>query len=168
MDSRKEEEKGAEMKTWFDKKVLVGLALAAALTAPIASAKAPAKVTIPSKLSYIQAPGSVSDLARFEEFRGGPTGAYESQGLKVTIPRELSYIQAPGSVSDLARFEGFRGGPAGVTDVGIRYPATEPAPTGNAFDWTDAAVGAGFAAGIALLAAAGALALRRRRPLAQA
>jgi hypothetical protein len=156
------------MKTWFDKKVLVGLALAAALAAPIASAKTPEKTTIPSELSYIRAPGAVSDLARFEGFRGGPTGAYESQGLKVTIPSELSYIQAPGSVSDLARFEGFRGGPGGVTDVGTRYPATASAPTGNACDWADASVGAGFTAGIALLAAAGVLALRRRRPLAQA
>jgi hypothetical protein len=78
------------MKTWFDKKVLVGLALAAALTAPIASAKAPAKVTIPSELSYIQAPGSVSDLARFE---GSAAGRPESTSRRRPGPSATS----PGS-----------------------------------------------------------------------
>lgn len=155
------------MQARLDKKLLVGFALAAALAAPLAAAKSPGTVTIPDELAYIQEPGSVSDLSRFESFRGGPAGVYESPtSAKVTIPSTLSYIQAPGSVSDLARFEGFRGGPGGVSDIGIRYPTAAGAPVGDGFDWTDAAVGAGFASGLALFILGGALALRRRRSLA--
>ncbi len=47
-------------------------------------------------------------------------------------------------------------------------PIVAPATTGDGFDWADAAVGAGFAAGIALLVAAGLLTARRRRTLAHA
>jgi hypothetical protein len=150
----------------FDKRQLVGIALAAILVVPAASAKAPSAVTIPEELAHIQQPGGVSDLAWLENFRGGPGGVYEMEGARVKIPSELSYIQAPGSVNYLAQFEGFRGGPGGVTDV-IRYSAPAVAPAGSAFDWAAAIIGASFAAGIAL-AAAGLLALRRRRPLAQA
>ena len=108
------------------RKLLVGLVLAAALAAPIATGKAPDTVTVPAELTYIQGPGGNNDLSRWENFRGGPGGV----GVVGT---------------------GFA--PAVVTDGG--------------FDWLDACVGAGFAAGIALLAA-GLVALRRRRPLAPA
>ena len=136
------------MKARFDKKLFVGIALAAALTAPAAAAEAPASVTVPNELSYIQAPGGNSDVTRFQNFRGGPGGA------------------GPILPSDYLGHE--LGGPGGVTDVGIRYPAPASAPTANSFDWADAAVGAGFASGLALLALGCALARRRRRSLAHA
>jgi hypothetical protein len=61
----------------------------------------------------------------------------------------------------------------------IEYPGTSSQPTvyvttpaaasgGSAFDWGSAAVGGGFVAGIGLIAAGAALALRRRHRLAHA
>jgi hypothetical protein len=155
------------MMTWFEKKQLVGLVLAAALLAPAASAKTSSSVTIPSELAHIQQPGGISDLAWLDSFQGGPGSVYGIESRGVQVPAELSYIRAPGSVSYLAQFEGFRGGPGSVTDA-VRYPASAPAPNARGFDWAAAAVGAGFAAGIALLAAAGLGVHRRRRLLAQA
>jgi hypothetical protein len=108
-------------------KMLIGLALAAALAAPIAAAKAPDTVTVPAELAYIQGPGGNNNLSQFENYRGGPGGV-------------------------------------GIVD-------TEFAPkvaTNGGFDWVDAAVGAGFAAGIALIVGAALLARGRRRPLAHA
>ena len=55
-------------------KLLVGLAVAAAVAAPIAAAKAPDRVAVPPELMYIQGPGGNSDLSRFQNFRGGPVG----------------------------------------------------------------------------------------------
>ena len=108
-------------------KLLVGLAVAAAVAAPTAAAKAPDAVAVPPELMYIQGPGGNSDLSRFQNFRGGPVG------------------------------------------VGAVDTVTTPvAPADGGFDWVDAAVGAGFVAGIALLVGAGLLAWSRRRPLAHA
>lgn len=115
------------MKARFHK-LLVGLTLAAALAAPVATAQAPDSVTVPSELAYIQGPGGNNDLSRWESFRGGPAGV-------------------------------------GVVGAGSLPPVVA---TEGGFDWVDAAVGAGFVAGIALLVGAGLLARSRRRPLAHA
>ncbi len=126
------------------KQLLVGLALAAALTAPTAMAQSPDTVTVPPALSYIQAPGGNNDLGRWETFRGGPGGG------------------GPVFPSDYIGGHDYAGpGSAGVVGAVSVTPLTR-----NGFDWADAAVGAGFAVGLALLVAAGLLALRRRRTLA--
>jgi hypothetical protein len=47
----------------------------------------------------------------------------------------------------------------------VREPiAATVSATGDSFDWADAGVGVAFAVGLLLLATAGALALRNRRP----
>ena len=133
------------MKARLHKNLVVGLALAAAVTAPIAAAKAPDTVTVPPELAYIQAPGGNSDLSRWENFRGGPGGG------------------GPVFPSDYLGHE--LGGPGSASGVSVAYPSVA-VNGGSGFDWADAAVGAGFMAGIALLVAAGLLAMRRRRTLA--
>ena len=134
------------MRARIHKKLFVGLALAAAFTAPAAAAQSPDTVTVPPELSYIQAPGGNTDLGRWETFRGGPGGG------------------GPLFPSDYLGHD--VGGPVGVGLVSTGPVATVQARPG--FDWADAGVGAGFAAGLALLVTAGLLALRRRRPLAHA
>ena len=134
------------MKARLHKNLVVGLAFAAAVTAPPAMAQSPDTVTVPPELSYIQAPGGNNDLGRWETFRGGPGGGGP------VFPSD--YI---GGHDDAGP------GSAGVVGAVSITPLTR-----NGFDWADAAVGAGFAAGLALLVAAGLLALRRRRPLAHA
>jgi hypothetical protein len=134
------------MRARIHKRLLVGLALAAALTAPAAAAQSPDAGTVPPELSYIQAPGGNNDLDRWQTFRGGPGGG------------------GPVFPSDYLGHE--LGGPASVGLVETQSPAA--AISGNDFDWADAAVGAGFVAGLALLVAAGVLALRKRRTLAHA
>ena len=57
---------------------------------------------------------------------------------------------------------------AGPGSAGVVSTVSVTPLTRNGFDWADAAVGAGFVAGLALLVAAGLLALRRRRTLAHA
>jgi hypothetical protein len=134
------------MKARLPKNLLVGLTLAAAFAVPIAAAKAPDTVTVPPELSYIQAPGGNNDLGRWETFRGGPGGG------------------GPVFPSDYIGGHDYAGpGSAGVVGTGSVTPLSR-----NGFDWADAAVGAGFVAGLALLVAAGLLALRRRRTLAHA
>ena len=54
--------------------LFVGLALAAAIAAPVATAQAPDAVTVPDELAYIQGPGGNNDVSRWESFRGGPVG----------------------------------------------------------------------------------------------
>ena len=44
------------------------------------------------------------------------------------------------------------------------YSATAPRAQGDGFDWADAGMGVGAAFGLMLLAGAGAMAVRRRRP----
>lgn len=132
------------MKTRLHRNLFIGLALAAAFAVPIAAANAPDTVTVPTELAYIQAPGGDNDLSRWENFRGGPGGG------------------GPVFPSDYLGHE--LGGPVGVGTVDVRYPSAAP-QSGNGFDWADASVGAGFVLGISLLAAAGVLALRRRRAL---
>jgi hypothetical protein len=134
------------MKARLHKNLVVGLALAAALMAPIAAAKATDTVTVPPELSYIQAPGGNNDLDRWENFRGGPGGG------------------GPILPSDYLGHE--LGGPGGVGVVDTGSPMA--ANSVNRFDWADAGVGAAFVAGIALLIAAGLLAWSKRRPLAHA
>ena len=126
-------------------KLLVGLALLAGIMAPTAIAQTPNSVTVPSGLAYIQGPGGNNDLSRWENFRGGPGGG------------------GPLLASDYLGHN--VGGPTGVGIVAGMEPVTVGSE--SSFDWIDAAVGAGFAAGIALLAA-GLVLLRRRRPLAHA
>lgn len=46
----------------------------------------------------------------------------------------------------------------------VREPIATVSATGDSFDWADAGVGVAFAVGLLLLATAGALALRNRRP----
>jgi hypothetical protein len=133
------------MRARIHKQLFVGLALAAALTAPAAVAQSPDTVTVPPALSYIQAPGGNNDLSRFEGYRGGPG--------------------AVGMVNPSDYLGHDFGGPGGVGPVGSVSVAPQ---SSNTFDWADAGVGAGFAAGLALLLAAGVLALRRRRTLAHA
>src|SRR5262245_48917932 len=126
-------------------KLIVGIALAAAMVAPAAFAQAPAAVMVPSDLMYIQGPGGNTDLSRFENFRGGPGGG------------------GPLLPSDYLGHE--LGGPGSAGDVSVAFPPVA-ANGGSGFDWADAAVGAGFMAGIALLLAAGLLAMRGRRTFA--
>jgi hypothetical protein len=133
------------MRARIHKQLFVGLALAAALTAPAAFAQSPDTVTVPPELSYIQAPGGNNDLGRFENFRGGP-GAVGQVYPSDYLGHDIA---APGGV--------------GLVDTESVLPQS-----GSTFDWADAAVGAGFAAGLALLVAAGLLAFRRRRTLAHA
>ena len=135
------------MKARLHKNLLVGLTLAAAFAVPIAAARAPDTVTVPTELAYIQAPGGNSDLSRWESFRGGPGGG------------------GPVFPSDYLGHE--LGGPGSAGGVSVAYPFAA-ANGGGGLDWADAAVGAGFMAGIALLVAAGLLAMRRRRTLAHA
>ena len=58
------------MKARIHKKLFVGLALAAALTAPAAVLRSrQTRVPAPPELSYIQGPGGNNDLGRWETFR---------------------------------------------------------------------------------------------------
>ena len=134
------------MKASLHKNLVVGLVLATALTAPTALAKSPDMVTVPPELAYIQAPGGNNDLSRWEIFRGGPGG-----GGPIFPSDYLGHdLGGPGSAGAVAT-----GSPLATNSV-------------NRFDWTDAGIGAGFVAGVALLVAAGLLAWSRRRPLAHA
>ena len=125
------------------KRIIILVAAVAAIAAPSALADSGTKVTIPSWLSQLQQPGGTSDLAQFENFRGGPAAG------------------GPVLPSDYLGHE--LGGP-GAAGPAIRIESGQPAADG--FDWADAGVGAGFAAGIALLLAAGLLTFRSRRTLA--
>ena len=85
--------------------------------------------------------------SRWESFRGGPGGG--------------------GTVFPSHYLGHELGGPGSAGGVSVAYPFAA-ANGGGGLDWADAAVGAGFMAGIALLVAAGLLAMRRRRALAHA
>ena len=159
-------------------RIIILAAAVAAIAAPSGLADSGTSITIPSWLSKLEQPGTVTYMPQFENFRGGPTGVYESVK-PVVIPSWLSKLRQPGATSSMADFEGFRGGPGaagpvlasdylghtigGPSAAGpvIRVERTPVARGG--FDWADAGVGAGFAAAIALLAAAVLIALRSRR-----
>jgi hypothetical protein len=78
----------------------------------------------------------------------------------VTIPAWLARIQYPGSSSAATLLLPRGGGYLTAT------PATLAVPAGSEFDWPAFGIGIAAAAGIALIGAAGLLAIRRRRPLA--
>lgn len=79
--------------------VLTSLALIALIAVQGAAAKTLPKTTVvvSAALAKIQHPGTVSGIAGYESYRGGPTGVYEGQTIE--IPADLSYIQHPGTVT---------------------------------------------------------------------
>jgi hypothetical protein len=85
---------------------------------------------------------------------GGPTAATR---LRAASSRSASSSDCPCNV-------GLPGGPAAARQATL-ISATVSGPAGR-FDWGDAGVGAGFTAGLALLAAAATLVLRRHRAFA--
>lgn len=163
------------------KRIIILMAVVAAIVTPSALGDSGKELTIPGWLSQLQQPGGTFDLAGYESFRGGPAGVYEG-AKRITIPSWLSQLRQPGGISGLANFENFRGGPgaggpvfpsdflghdlAGPGVAGSAIGVETETPVVARFDWADAAVGAGFEAGIALLVAAGVLTIRRRRSLA--
>jgi hypothetical protein len=161
------------------KRRLIGLVLALGLVAAAPATAAPPSVDVPDSLARIQYPGT-SSLPTV--FMAGP----------IVVPIDLTRIQFPGTSSqptvDLGPARG--GGTAQKTVpygqiaipywlARIQYPGTSSLPTvfvtpttgassDSSFDWASAGVGAGFLAGLGVLAVGVALALRRRRSLAHA
>jgi hypothetical protein len=158
---------------------LIGLALGLGLLAATpATAAPPASVDVPDSLARIQFPGQSSQ----------PT-VYMAGS--VVIPERLTRIQYPGTSSQPTVYLSTRAGgtaekaaPYGQIAIPewlarIQYPGTSSLPTvvvtpssgesgDSSFDWASAGVGAGFVAGLGIVALGAALALRRRRQLAHA
>jgi hypothetical protein len=163
----------------LDRRNLVGLALGLGLLAATpATAAPPATVTV-ADLARVQYPGT-SSLPTV--YMAGP----------IPIPDYLTRIQYPGTSSQPTVYLGAArsGGmaekavPYGQIAIPawlarIQYPGTSSLPTvvvapatgssgDSSFDWASAGIGAGFVAGLGVLAVGAALAIRRRRALAHA
>jgi MYXO-CTERM domain-containing protein len=161
----------------FYKRQLVGLALGLGLVAAApAFAAPPATVTVPDSLARIQYPGTSSKPT---VYLAGP----------IVIPERLTRIQYPGTSSQPTVYPSTPrpGAAAEKTNrygqiaipawlARVQYPGTSSLPTvfvtpssdtsgESSFDWGSAGVGAGFVAGLGLVALGAALALRRRRQL---
>jgi hypothetical protein len=146
----------------MSRKSLITVGLAIAAIAPTAAQAAnplghpggPTSVGVVSKTSYLGHPGGPSSvgLVLARSTVSGP--GYVAQ-MPPPIPRdELARIGSGSS------FRGVAGGPGSVGLVTTR--ASSPS---SGFAWDDAAIGAGFTAGIGLIAAAAWLASRRRTAL---
>jgi hypothetical protein len=158
--------------------IVVGLTVA--VIAPVASATSPpqGRVEIPARLAHTQYPGSSSEPT---VYLAGP----------ITIPARLVSTQYPGSSSEPTVYVNVPAGSQAPTlkvqngHITIparlartQYPGTSSQPTvlvnnvegagsaGGGFDWVSALIGAGGGLGIAVAAAGGTMALRRRRTFA--
>jgi len=137
---------------------IAGIAAGVALVALVA-ASASAAGTAPGQMS----PAGHAAMVRSQALNvlhglGKPEGMthaqYRAQLIRSTALNELHGLPVGLSSSEVARMYG-----TGV--VPSPAPATPVAvPRGDGFNWADAAIGAAFAAGIALLGVAGALAVR--------
>jgi hypothetical protein len=158
---------------------LIGLALGLGLLVAAPATAAPPVAPSPADLARIQYPG---------------TSSLPTVYMAGTIPilDYLTRIQYPGTSSLPTVYVGAaRGGgvaekarPYGQIAIPawlarIQYPGTSSLPTvfvtpttgasgDSSFDWASAGVGAGFVAGLGVVAVGVALAIRRRRSLAHA
>jgi MYXO-CTERM domain-containing protein len=163
----------------FYKRQLLGLALGLGLVAAAPAFAAP------------PATPSVADLARIQ-YPGTSSLPTVYMAGSIPIPDYLTRIQYPGTRSQPTVYLGpAQGGraPEKAVPYGqiaipawlarIQYPGTSSLPTvvvtpttgastDSSFDWASAGVGAGFVAGLGVVAVGVALALRRRRSLAHA
>ena len=137
---------------------------AAAIAAPAAQATNP--------LGHPGGPTSVGLVTAQSSYLGHPGGP-TSVGIVLTKaasgatslrsiaggPVSVGFVQ--GKPTSSKSYFGRVGGPTGVGLVQLPTPSSTPS-----FAWDDAAIGAGFALGVTLLAAGGFLATRRRATLA--
>jgi MYXO-CTERM domain-containing protein len=141
--------------------ITVGIAFAA-IAVPVAQASNPlghpggpgSVGIVPAQSSYLGHPGGPTSVGlvpakatstSFRNFVGGPTSVGLVQGKPSSSNSYLGHVGGPGS-------------------VGLIQTATPSTSTG--FAWDDAAIGAGFTAGLGLIAAGAFLATRRRATLA--
>lgn len=165
------------LSTTFRTAIVLGLA--AAITAPVSFAQdAPRHVEIPAWLAKIQYPGTSSQ----------PT-VYMAGS--IPIPAGLVRTQFPGTSSQpTVLVDVARGGSAPTVKIvngriqlpprlaHLPYPGASAQPTvyvrngsatrstGGGFDWTSAVIGGAVTLGLAIAAAGGVLAMRKRRTLA--
>ena len=144
---------------------IAGIAAGVALVALVA-ASASAAGTAPAQMSPAEHAAMVRGQALNVLYGlGKPEGMthaqYRALLIRSTALNELHGLPVGLSSSEVARMYG-RGivpSPTLATPVAV--------PRGDGFDWVDAAIGAAFAAGLALLGVAGALAVRHHGHMPQ-
>jgi hypothetical protein len=166
-DIREEAVKTRTTHRRFVKRIALGLAVAA-----VAAPTAQAAVSIPDELSGRQfGPSGLAVVVIPDELSGrqfGPTLAGHEIGQQQgTVPAELEGRQfGPSSLPIVTIPEDLAGRQFGPATFTTEAPVA--APVADRFDWRDAGVGAAIAAAVALILAASALLIGRRRDLAGA
>jgi hypothetical protein len=138
---------------------IAAVAVAAAALVPYASADSSKGIQIPANLANFREPGS--------------TG-YVPKTTQIVIPAWLENLQEPGSTGYVptthvvipASLRNFR--EPGSTGFVPAATVTVTSSGGSGLDWSSAAIGAGAALGLALLAAGAFVMARKRRTLAHA